>query len=108
MSSAGDPRFLRIGAIPLEEAESTLDDSCEAMIGRKVYVGTVYGYGWGHRGHNHYPGYPGVPEPFHARVERFYAFRANPRRGFFGVVEEPGHRFDGFRMVCCTRHVGRF
>jgi hypothetical protein len=108
MKSPDEPTFVCIGSIPLQESESTLAASCDAMIGKLVYVATVNGHGWTHRGHSFYPGYPGVPEPFHARIRRFYAFRMNPRRGFFATVEESGHPFDHFELICCTRHGGQF
>ncbi|MBX9585268.1 MAG: hypothetical protein K2X87_33600 [Gemmataceae bacterium] len=108
MSSPGDSRFLYVGSIPLGEAESTLDDGCESAVGRRVYVDTHNGHGWSHRGHSLYPGYPAVPPPFQVRVGRFYAFRSNPRRGFLGAVEEPGHPLDGWGFVCCTRYEGQF
>ena len=108
MNSPDEPRFVRVGGIPFEEAESTLDETCSTMVGRLVYVGTINGHGWQHFGHSHYPSYPAVPEPFHARIDRFYSFRKNPRRGFFATVVEPGHPFDWWQLICCTRHVGRF
>ncbi len=102
------PEFAPIGSIPLEEAQSTLDTASERLLGGIVYVKTVNGHGWNHHGHDHYPGYPGVPAPFHVRIDQFFSYRMNSRRGFLGTIAEVGHPFDGFGMICCTRHVGQF
>src|SRR5262245_8394815 len=100
--------FIPIGTVPLQEAESTLDASCDAMLGRIVFIETIPGWGWVHRGHSLYPDYPNLPAPFHVRIRTYYAFRMNARRGFFATIEEAGHPLNGFDMVCCTRHCGRF
>jgi hypothetical protein len=108
MGASTGPEFVCVGSIPRHEAESTLDDTCDAFIGKVVYIRPIYGYGWRHEGHGHFSGYPGVPTPFHARIQRFFGYRMNRRRGFFANVEEVGHPFDGFYMVGCTRHRGCF
>jgi hypothetical protein len=73
-----------------------------------VHVSPYYGYGWYHKGHAHYPGYPGVPEPFTVRISRLYSFRSNPRRGLFGIVTQGEHPFVGWWLVCCLRYRGQF
>ena len=108
MSQDKQPAFFAVGGILLTEAESGLEPTCDRYFGEPVHVRPVYGHGWTHKGHGAYPGYPGVPDSFRVRVEDFYPFRNNPRRGFFATVDEPGHPFDGFGMICCTRHQGTF
>jgi hypothetical protein len=47
------------------------------------------------------------PPPFHARLAEFFEHDGE-LRGATAIIDEPGHRYDGFHVVFSTRHVGEF
>ena len=87
-----------------------LADDCRRYVGRRVWITPFYGYGWSRLG----PGAPPLsqeaaagPPPFHARLSEFFEHDGE-LRGAIAIIEEPGHRYDGFRTVFSTRHAGDF
>lgn len=105
-SSAGSPAtFRHIGCVPLDTSQpitSGLSNSTLAAINNLLHFKTKPGHGW--------IGTPtpyDCPEPFQARLQRFFYWRGN-RRGGVARVEQPGHPCDGYWAIFATRHLGTF
>jgi len=85
-----------------------LNESCEVQyIGRRLFVQTGYGWGWVHEPPGIFPTTHGVPPSFYVRVGHFYRYQG-VLRGFLARLEEPGHVYEGFWMVCFTRVAGTY
>jgi len=103
-SVAVPPQFKFIGTVPTDPSQpitSGLSSSAEAALGQLLFFKTEPGHGW--------IGTPNYdpPEPFVARLERFFEWRGN-RRGGVARVEQPEHPCDGMWVIFATRHVGIF
>lgn len=97
--------FQPIGCVPVDMSQpitSTLGYAATTAIGKLLTFKTEYGYGWfGTSRADEYP------DPFQARLLRFFEWRGN-RRGGIAKVEQSGHACDGMWVLFATRHVGIF
>ena len=93
---------------PRERIFMGLDLSAETYRGRLLAVKPVYGWGWSRLDAPEIP-VPaqtnGVPHSFHCRIQHFFSFYGE-LRGAVGVIEEPGHIYDGLCVVFSTRVMG--
>ena len=85
-----------------------LEESCKSYQGRLVAVKPIYGWGWTRLDapEIRVPAeVNGVPRPFHCWITDLFSFEGE-LRGAVGNIEEPGHLYDGLRIVFSTRVVG--
>ena len=104
-SVQGQPGFKPIGVVPLDLSQpitSGLSENAVAAIGKLLIFKTYYGHGWIGTTNLYHP-----PEPFVARLLRFFYWRKN-RRGGVARVEQSGHPCDGMWAMFATRHIGIF
>src|SRR5687767_1057085 len=84
------------------------DPSAENHRCKLVAVKPVYGWGWSRLDAPEIPvpaQINGVPHPFHCRIEHFFAFQGE-LRGAVGIIEEPGHIYQGLWVIFSTRVIG--
>lgn len=101
----GQPAFKPIGTVPLDLSQpitSGLSEIAIAALGKLLIFKTYCGYGWVGTSNPYHP-----PEPFVARLQRFFYWRGN-RRGGIARVEQPAHPCDGMWAMFATRHIGIF
>jgi hypothetical protein len=86
-----------------ERLPCNLNDSVLRYVGGTLCARPVYGWGWGVTG-----GSPvDVPQVFHFRLESLFDWN-NERRGGIGLVQQPGHPYDGWWFLFYTRLCGLF
>lgn len=81
-----------------------LKTSCLDYIGKLLAVQSDYGWGWSVQQPDVEPAENcPVPAPMQSRLKLLYLYN-DELHGGVGVIETPGHPFDGFWMVFYPRH----
>jgi hypothetical protein len=82
---------------------SCLDESCYEAIGKILYAGPAYGWGWTGN-----PEAPFVPKPFEFMLGSLWKRENGLTGGGVGTITETKHHYNGWYFIFTIRHLGRF